>query len=324
MKYLGSKARHADEILSIILKDRADGQPFVEPFVGGGNVIVRVPAERGPRIANDYNFHMVQLLDQLGNHGWVPPETLTESEYNKISKWTDKKNGIDSPGPNAAMYALTATGPSFGSKWFGGFARDGEGKRDFWREGRANAMADAPGLKGVVFYHRLNGGGDYRNLTKNNLIPPGSIIYCDPPYANTTDYSGAIETISVGDSGTKNEWKAREFWKWADKLVDTGHKVFVSEYSGPRAGDVYTTLPPSDAEKAVMAELRRVQAIKETPTATIEALQIRLRTEFAAERASNAERLAARWQVVWEKSVLISAGAADKRSEGTEKLFTRL
>lgn len=36
MKYLGSKARIAKEILPIILKDRKVGQYYVEPFVGGG------------------------------------------------------------------------------------------------------------------------------------------------------------------------------------------------------------------------------------------------------------------------------------------------
>ena len=35
MKYMGSKARIANEILPIILKDRKDGQFYVEPFVGG-------------------------------------------------------------------------------------------------------------------------------------------------------------------------------------------------------------------------------------------------------------------------------------------------
>jgi len=35
MKYMGSKKRHAKELLPIILKDRQPGQWYVEPFVGG-------------------------------------------------------------------------------------------------------------------------------------------------------------------------------------------------------------------------------------------------------------------------------------------------
>ncbi len=36
---MGSKARIAKHILPIILKDRKDGQWYVEPFVGGANLI---------------------------------------------------------------------------------------------------------------------------------------------------------------------------------------------------------------------------------------------------------------------------------------------
>lgn len=35
MKYMGSKSRIAKYILPIILKDRKDGQYYVEPFCGG-------------------------------------------------------------------------------------------------------------------------------------------------------------------------------------------------------------------------------------------------------------------------------------------------
>lgn len=35
MKYMGSKARHAKELLPIILANRKQGQWYVEPFVGG-------------------------------------------------------------------------------------------------------------------------------------------------------------------------------------------------------------------------------------------------------------------------------------------------
>ena len=67
MHYMGSKARHASEIIAITCAGRKSGQAYVKPFVGGGNVICRVPAEYGPRIANDINKYMVALLDAVGN-----------------------------------------------------------------------------------------------------------------------------------------------------------------------------------------------------------------------------------------------------------------
>lgn len=50
MRYMGSKARIAKEILPLILADRKEGQYFVEPFCGGCNVTDKVS---GNRIAND-------------------------------------------------------------------------------------------------------------------------------------------------------------------------------------------------------------------------------------------------------------------------------
>ncbi len=47
MKYMGSKARYAKSILPIILASRQPDQWYVEPFVGGANVIDKVS---GPRI----------------------------------------------------------------------------------------------------------------------------------------------------------------------------------------------------------------------------------------------------------------------------------
>ena len=39
MKYMGIKNRFAKELLPIILKDRTNGQYYVEPFAGGMNMI---------------------------------------------------------------------------------------------------------------------------------------------------------------------------------------------------------------------------------------------------------------------------------------------
>lgn len=46
MIYMGSKARFAKELLPIILKDRKEGQWYVEPFCGGCNMIDKVTGNR--------------------------------------------------------------------------------------------------------------------------------------------------------------------------------------------------------------------------------------------------------------------------------------
>ena len=58
--------------------------------------------------------------------------------------------------------------------------------------------------------------GDYRRL----CIPPNSVIYADPPYTNTTGYTG-------------DKFDTTEFWIAMRLLADLGHTVFVSEQEAP-------------------------------------------------------------------------------------------
>ena len=78
MKYMGSKARFAKEILPIILKGRTIDQYYVEPFSGGMNMICEV---KGKRIANDIHFDLIQMWKEL-IMGWIP-EKITKEEYQK-------------------------------------------------------------------------------------------------------------------------------------------------------------------------------------------------------------------------------------------------
>lgn len=54
---------------------------------------------------------------------------------------------------------------------------------------------------------------DYRNV----ILPPNSIVYCDPPYKNTRKYSNI-------------KFNHDEFWQW---VRDCPLPVFVSEYNAP-------------------------------------------------------------------------------------------
>jgi DNA adenine methylase len=62
MKYMGSKARFAKYLLPIILKERTEEQYYVEPFVGGCNIIDKV---KGKRIASDNNKYLIALWKGL-------------------------------------------------------------------------------------------------------------------------------------------------------------------------------------------------------------------------------------------------------------------
>lgn len=321
MHYLGSKARHAKEIIAITTANRRPDQIYVEPFVGGGNVINKVPQGAG-RIANDKNAGMVALLDSLGNYGWVPPETMTKAEWSKIMK--QKMEKLDREGK--ALFAFAATGPTFGSMWAGQWAKDYPGQEGTrYRQSRDAALKDAPGLAGIKFF-----AGSYDLLE----IPEGSLVYCDPPYVGTTDYAGSKVVIKVDEAASKNIWNAGRFWKWCDRLIDEkGCTVFVSEYKGPAPGDVYGKVWTSDLRAERTAAVAAHTVLQADESSTFEQREASAALIKAADdKASEAGRaLADRWQVQWEKEV-VSDFSASRGKEGddnaakkeTEKLFTRV
>ena len=203
MRYMGSKAKYAKHIMPILMDGHDDSKPYVEPFVGGGNMIASSPAT--VRWGNDVAVYAVALLEGLAN-GWNPPDELSEEAYKTI-----KANPHGHPGylVGFAMYSC-----SYAGKAWGGYARGNDAKgnpRNFAAEQARHLRKQSHGLKGIKW------------TTNNYLemnIPHGSTVYCDPPYAGTTKYKGGFDHDL--------------FWEWCDGLVDKGCRVFVSEYTAPK------------------------------------------------------------------------------------------
>ena len=198
---MGSKNRHAKELLPIILKNRRDDQWYVEPFVGGFNMIDKVP---GLRLANDSHYYLIELFRAIQN-GWVPPDNLSEKEYKDI------KDNQESYSPY--LVGFVGFGCSFSGKWFGGYARglSSNGQpRNYCLESKTNILKQNSKIRGIVIENK-----NYLELE----IPNNSIIYCDPPYQNTTKYSSTFNH--------------EIFWDWVRDKSKEGHQVFVSEYSAP-------------------------------------------------------------------------------------------
>jgi len=196
---MGSKARIAEYILPIILDGRKKDQWYVEPFVGGANMIDKV---HGNRMGADVDENTIDALLVIQNHLDMIPTSgmdFTESDYKCI-------RSIKRPLRGFFGYAY-----SYGGKWMGGWGRDSAGRRDYVAEAYRNATEQSPKLSGVKFVC-----SSYDSLE----IPPNSIIYCDPPYASTTAYkTGAFDHPA--------------FWQWCRDTGKAGHSVFVSEYNAP-------------------------------------------------------------------------------------------
>jgi DNA adenine methylase len=198
MKYMGSKNRIAKEILPIMLKERGQ-RTWVEPFVGGGNMIDKV---RGKRIGADINHYLIDALIAIRDCvGDLPKNNnqFTEDDYKALRKSDDYKY------KGYAGFAF-----SYSGKWLGGWCRDGKNKRDYVNEAYKNALNQSLLLQGVRLVNE-----SYLDLQ----VPDNSLIYCDPPYEGTTKY--------------KDDFNHVVFWQWCRDMASKGHIIFVSEYNAP-------------------------------------------------------------------------------------------
>lgn len=202
---MGSKNRIAKHLLPIILKDRKDGQWYVEPFVGGANMIDKV---EGNRIGADSNKYVIKALKFIRDK--ETPKNNTQFNNDDYKSAANKfRCGVDLCGLDS--YALIAF--SFGAKWLGGWSRGKNSKgeqRDYVKEQHKASEKQKPLLQGVKLI-----SSSYSELD----IPSNSVIYCDPPYANTTKY--------------KDDFNHDEFWQWCRDKTKEGHQVFISEYNAP-------------------------------------------------------------------------------------------
>lgn len=210
MKYMGSKNRIAKHILPIMLEHRTPEMTWVEPFVGGANMIDKV---EGKRIGNDYNEYLIEMWKAL-QKGWTPPDFVSEED------WRDVKEQMDSKYDKHHI-AFVRLGCSFGADWNGGYARNvrkdkpnaellNSTTKSYCGQSKRNILKQLPKLESVVFI-----SGSYLEME----IPPNSLIYCDPPYEGTTKY--------------KDDFDHKAFWQWCREKATEGHKVFVSEYNAP-------------------------------------------------------------------------------------------
>ena len=122
MKYMGSKRRLAKHIVPIIKSLRKEGQMYVEPFVGGGNIIEKI---EGNRIGSDINPDCIQALCDIRDNVEQLPRInaeFTDEDYKKLRVTHDYR---------FRSYAGFAF--SWGGKWLGGWCR-GDEKRDWVSE----------------------------------------------------------------------------------------------------------------------------------------------------------------------------------------------
>ena len=207
MKYMGGKAKIANDIIDIILKNRFDEQLYWEPFVGGCNLIDKIS---GKRMASDNNVYLIEMWKKLSDCHNDLPKLIDKQLYNEAR---DNYNGKINTMP---IYLIGWIGfmASFNGRFFDGGYSGITDKRNYIDEQIRNTLKQVDQIKDIKFLY-----GTYYEISKKLTEP--TLIYCDPPYKNTKQYS------------TSKNFDHDYFWEWCRNMNEQGHTVYISEYSAP-------------------------------------------------------------------------------------------
>ena len=210
MKYMGSKSRIKKYIVPILQQiiDCNNIEIYIEPFVGGANVIDSIKCNN--KIGGDNSEPLIELLKYVRDGGVLPEEVPKElyddvrsnKDTNKYEKWFVGAIGFLA---------------SYNGRYFdGGYAKTVTTKsgsiRNYYDEAKRNILQQAKDLQGINFKY-----GEYTQFSdvKNTLI------YCDIPYKDKKQY------------GTSKNFYYKTFWEWAEKMSEN-NIVIVSEEQAPK------------------------------------------------------------------------------------------
>lgn len=237
MKYMGSKNKIAKYICPIIqnIIDNNSITCYIEPFVGGSNIIEHINCKC--KIGSDNNYYLIEFMKKLQS-GWNP---LTEVDMTK-QLYDDIKNNKDKYPPEiVALAGLCAT---YNSIWFSGYAGIVHTKtgviRNYYDEAVRNILKQINNLMDVSYFNM-----DYRlYYLKNEKVKTSEkfLFYCDPPYAGAAKYHC--------------EFNHTEYWEWVRKMSEK-HIVICSEYNAPAdfeciwSKEIAITLGRNNGKKSV-------------------------------------------------------------------------
>lgn len=201
MRYQGGKSRIAKQISTIIARERErerESSCFVSLFCGTCSVESKITGFKR-KILNDNHEYLTELLKAI-QQGYELPENISEEDYKYIRNNKDK---------DKALSGFVGFGCSFGGKWFGGYARN-KTNTNYALQSKKSLLKDMDTLMNAEFVCK-----DYRDVE----IPEGAVVYCDPPYDNTTGYG-------------KTKFNSEDFWNYMRELSKE-HLVFISEQQAP-------------------------------------------------------------------------------------------
>ena len=206
MYYMGGKARLARRITETILQATNNRSLLIEPFIGGGWVTAQLASHFDAVKAYDVHEDLVQLWQQGIDRSFEPPKHVSRELYHELKAQT----------MHSALRGLVGFGMSFGGKWFGGYtggwnleevrSQAKNAPRSYWTPARNGYISKVEAI-------RPNTTVELKSFYDLE-ITPDAVVYCDPPYASTTDYTHSFDS--------------ERFWCGAEEWSKVS-EVFVSE-----------------------------------------------------------------------------------------------
>lgn len=220
MVYMGSKAKYASSIVPLLQKiiDKEGITQYIEPFVGGANIIDKIHCDT--KIGYDKSYALIAL------HQQAQKDIAAIPQHGDSDWWYTAKD----------MYRTAAGNPvvideAVMPKWKigaiaflasfsnGGFARGyakNKDNRDYYNEAYRNLVQQAaqPTYRDIQFKWLA----DYSQMPQTT----GALIYCDPPYEGTKTYGYAFET----------SFDYYHYWNWVREQSKTNF-VVCSEQNFP-------------------------------------------------------------------------------------------
>lgn len=237
MKYMGSKSRIAQHIVPIIQQKMKEHNlhTYVEPFVGGANVIDKIKAVK--RIGCDKQKYLIALYKNLDKIDQLP-EFVTHEHYSAVRDCFNLGlNTFEDWYVGAIGFLASYNGRFFDGGYAGLVNAKAGTARNYYAEAKRNLEKQLTDLQGIEWK-----SGDYRETCSDY---ENCLIYCDPPYFGTKQY------------GTSRDFYHDEFWDWCREMSKR-NTVLVSEHSAREDFETIWEMPV----KRTIDNNKRVSAVE--------------------------------------------------------------
>ena len=206
MKYLGGKIRLGREIAEVLMRYAPPGtvNGYLEPFCGALGVTLHM-VEHYNCVVSDINKDLIMLWKEVKSGKFEYPKNVTKETWLRYKQSTTP----------SAMRAFIGFGCSYNGLWFSSYANNciGQSYKILVENECKNSIEKIkPLIKKIK---------KIQCCSYDYWEPKGYLIYCDPPYKDTTGYEGTPT------------FDHEKFWdtvrRWSKCNV-----VIVSEFKAPK------------------------------------------------------------------------------------------